>query len=146
MIDYQLTATDVVVRLRDGASIPNDACNVDRVAYDAWIKMGGVPAPYVEPAPAVPASISDRQFFQQLAVQGVITQDEALAAVKTGEIPPAIKQAVESLPPGQQFEATMIISGATTFQRSHPLMIAIGAVCNWTSDQIDALFRAAAVL
>ena len=100
----------------------------------------------ISPAPSVPASISDRQFFQQLALQGVITQVEALAAVKMGEIPAAIKQAIDSLPPGQQFEATMIISGATTFQRSHPLTLAIGAACHWTADQIDALFQAAAVL
>ncbi|QOG22034.1 hypothetical protein [Bradyrhizobium sp. SEMIA] len=90
--------------------------------------------------------ISDRQFFQQLAAQGVITRAEALTAVKTGEIPAVLQRAIEDLPPEQQFEANMIVSGATTFQRSHPLTVAIGVACGWTSDQIDALFRSAAEL
>ena len=38
----------------------------------------------------VPAIISDRQFYQNLAVRGVITQAEALAAVGPGTIPPAM--------------------------------------------------------
>lgn len=129
----------------DRAWIPDDAQNVDRQLFQAWLAAGNVPDP-ATPSNPVPSIISDRQFFQQLAMQGVITQDEALAAVKTGEIPAALKQAVESLPPGRQFEATMIISGATTFQRTHPLTVAIGTACDWTDAQIDALFRAAAVL
>jgi hypothetical protein len=40
----------------------------------------------------------------------------------------------------------MIVSGATTFERSHPLTVAIGAAYGWTSDQIDAFFRMASAL
>jgi hypothetical protein len=145
MAEYQATESAAVIRKSDGAWIPDDSGNADRQLFQAWLALGNLPDP-VTPSNPVPSVISDRQFFQQLAIEGVITQDEALAAVKTGEIPAALKQAVDSLPPGQQFEATMIISGATTFQRSHPLTVAIGAACHWTSDQIDALFRAAAVL
>jgi hypothetical protein len=49
MADYQLTATDVVIRTEDGASIPNDPANRDRAEYEQWIKDGGVPDPYVPP-------------------------------------------------------------------------------------------------
>jgi hypothetical protein len=53
MADYQLTASDVVIRTRDEAWIPSDPANVDRVEYDKWLEDGGVPDPYVEPpAPA----------------------------------------------------------------------------------------------
>lgn len=49
MSEYQLTATTTVTRKSDGASIPNDPRNGDRVVYNDWVKAGGVPDPYVEP-------------------------------------------------------------------------------------------------
>lgn len=148
MLEYRCLPYGWVLRLADQASFSLSAGpeNADWRRYQEWVASGNVPAPLpVEPAP-VPAEISDRQFFQQLAVQRVITQDEALAAVKTGDIPAALQRVIDGLPPGQQFEATMIVSGATTFQREHPLTVAIGSACHWTSDQIDALFQAAAEL
>lgn len=129
-----------------------DGCTLvqeDQMAMD----IGGTfasgvytPRPVPPPPPPKPSSISDRQFFQQLAVQGVITQDEALAAVRTGAIPAALQHLIDGLPSDQQFGATMILSGATTFERNHPLTIAIGAAYGWQAEQVDALFRAAAVL
>lgn len=43
MAEYSLTSGTNVLRLTDGATIPNDPNNVDRVAYNAWVKSGGVP-------------------------------------------------------------------------------------------------------
>lgn len=40
---YRLAPNDEVVRLSDGALIPNDANNRDRQAFDAWVAAGGVP-------------------------------------------------------------------------------------------------------
>jgi hypothetical protein len=145
MAEYRATETSAVIRRADAAWIPDDVANVDRQAFQAWLAEGHMLDPVV-PSTPVPGAISDRQFFQQLTVQGLLSQQEALNAVKTGDIPAALQQVIDGLPPGQQFEATMMISGATTFERSHPLTIAIGAAYGWTVDRIDALFRAAAVL
>ena len=54
MADYQLTATDIVVRYVDQAWIPNDPTNRDRIEYEQWLADGGVPDPYVEPEPVPP--------------------------------------------------------------------------------------------
>ena len=62
MADYQLTATDsTVIRTEDGACIPNDPANRDWVEYQAWLKDGGVPDPYVEPEPVPPTPTAQDQ-------------------------------------------------------------------------------------
>jgi len=60
MAEYQLTATEVVIRRADNANIPNDPANRDRQEYDKWLADGGVPDPYVKP-PKV--SISNNSDF-----------------------------------------------------------------------------------
>lgn len=146
MADYRLSQNDSVIRTADGAFIPDDPRNRDRAEYQAWLAAGGVPDPYVVPPAAVPATISDRQFFQQLAIAGVIGKAEALAAVKTGEIPAVLESFIAPLPDDQKFDAEMLLSVATIFSRAHPLTEAIGAAQGMTSDQIDDFFRAAAAL
>lgn len=54
MADYQLTASDVVVRTADQACIPNDPGNCDRMEYDKWLAAGNTPDPYVPPPPPPP--------------------------------------------------------------------------------------------
>jgi hypothetical protein len=54
MADYQLTATESVIRTADMASIPNDPANRDRQEYEQWLADGGVPDPYIEPEPVPP--------------------------------------------------------------------------------------------
>lgn len=55
-MSYRLTATDSVLRLTDGATIPADPGNVDYLAYLDWLAEGNTPAP-AEPLPgASPAA------------------------------------------------------------------------------------------
>jgi hypothetical protein len=51
MSDYQLIAdSDLVLRVADGAYIPNDPGNRDRAEFEAWLEAGNKP----DPAPAPP--------------------------------------------------------------------------------------------
>lgn len=97
----------------------------------------------VEP---LPETISDRQFFQALALQGTITQAEAIAAVATGTIPAALRGFIDVLNGAEAFAAEMLLSGATEFRRHHPLTVAIGQAQGMTPEQIDAFFQFAVTL
>lgn len=123
--------------------IPDDPDNRDRAEIDAREIVIGE---YVPPPPPVPGSVSDRQFFQALALGGMITEAEALAAVQTGALPPAFEAFVAALPSGEQFGARMALSGATIFRRDHPLTAAFGAASGKSPAEIDDLFRLAASL
>lgn len=98
------------------------------------------------PSAPAPETISDRQFFQQLAIAGLITEQEALAAVKTGEIPQALQTLIARLPPDRRFAAEMLLSGATSFERNHAMTKAFADGLGWSEEQIGALWSAAASL
>lgn len=82
--DYQLTASDIVVRTADGAFIPNDPANADRQIYDVWIADGNVPDPFVPPA-SPPATITSQDLMAQFtpadiaAITGAISASAQLA-------------------------------------------------------------------
>ncbi|MCA1452116.1 hypothetical protein I6F35_02665 [Bradyrhizobium sp. BRP22] len=63
MADYQLTATDVVIRTADKAHIPNAAGNIDRQQYERWLADGGVP----DPAPPKISPALDRRWYDTAA-------------------------------------------------------------------------------
>jgi len=92
--------------------------------------------------------ISDRQFFQALAMMKppIITPEEALAAVRTGTIPEAFNHLMDGMDEQTHFVTEMLLSGATQFERDHPLVPKFGEAFGWTNDQIDDLWRMAAAL
>lgn len=125
MAEYQLTATDIIIRTRDGANIPNDPANRDCAEYNSWLAAGGVPDPYVTPAPAVPQSVSPRQARLALLAAGLLDQVEAAVNAAGG--------------------ATKVSwDYATQINRTDPLIMTIGASLSLTQDQIDTLFKFAA--
>lgn len=94
----------------------------------------------------VPNSISDRQFFQALAVSGLISKDEAIQAVSIGEIPAKIAATVDLMPDDYAFDARMFFSGAYTFERHHPFTEMFAAMSGFSPSQADDLFRLASNL
>lgn len=127
MSDYQLTATETVIRTKDSAHIPADPANRDYAEYQAWLAKGNTPDPYVPPAPPPVTSVTPRQ--ARLALLGAGLLDQVTAAVNAAG------------------GATLITwEYATEFDRTDPLIAQIGSSLNLTSDQIDALFATAATL
>lgn len=94
--------------------------------------------------PAEP--ISDRQFFQQLAIAGHITEAEALAAVATGTLPAAVETIVIGMPIDDQFSARMLLSGATKFERNHPLVGVFASALDMSVLELDIFWSAASTL
>ena len=95
----------------------------------------------------VPPVVSDRQFFHACARLGLVSQSEALAAVKTGDIPPELQAIVDAIPdPDERFDAEMFLSGAVEFRRDHPLTEAVRLARSMTHTQVDDLFRLAGSL
>jgi hypothetical protein len=126
--------------------VPDDMANRHRQMIAEWEAAGNVIPAFEPPPEPVPNNISDRQFFHILAVDGLITEAEALAAVKTGDAPAAFETFIASLSEGERFHARMLLEGATTFERDHPLTDAFGSMYGMTSDEIDDLWRRAAAL
>jgi hypothetical protein len=114
--------------------------------WPEYIANGGTIAPAEEPLAPVPATISDRQFFQQLAVMGLITENEALAYVQTGTLPAAFLGFIDQLPEDQRFDAKMKLTGANSFHRNNLLVNAFATMCGMTPDQADEIWRKAASL
>ena len=114
--------------------------------WAALLDSGVSIAAYVEPISATPAAISDRQFAQQLAVLGKITEAEALGWAARGELPNAMETAIADLPEGERFAARMLLSSATSYERAHPLVPVLGGLLGYDAAAIDDLWRAAAQL
>jgi hypothetical protein len=106
------------------------------------------PEPAVQPAaaPSVPVVISRRQLLIALVQAKLITEVEALAAAKTGEVPAAIDAVFAALPTDQALAARITWATMTVVERDHPLIQAVINANLATANQVDALFKAAAEL
>ncbi|MET3995986.1 hypothetical protein ABID65_007658 [Bradyrhizobium sp. S3.9.2] len=92
MAEYQLTTEDAngpVQRAADHACIPNDPANRDWAEYQAWLADGGVPDPYVPPAPVPPMpTVEDQVLFDHenriRAMEGLppLSLDEFIAKMR----------------------------------------------------------------
>ncbi|WP_132256531.1 hypothetical protein [Methylobacterium segetis] len=122
--------------------------NKEAAALAALVKAGDIVIADAEDlSPDVPEVISDRQFAQALAKQGVISKEEALAFVKRGEVPAALQAVIDGIPDDEdRFDVDMGVSGATTFERSNPSTAVLAAALGWSAKQMDDLWRFAATI
>jgi len=139
-----------VYALPEPAAPPAGKVEVSRVPSGkdrpVWsVTYEDAPAP---PAPYVPDVISDRQFAQVLALDGVISQDEALAWAARGDLPARLTDALEQIPEddGARFGAKMMLSAATTYERNHPLVPTLGALLGMDDAALDNIWRTGATL
>lgn len=88
----------------------------------------------------VPERISDRQFFAVLEQMGRITYEEALQAVKTGDLPPAFEAFLASLDDDKQKSYRLFMEGETFFSRNHQITLDLAAFFKMTDQQVDAIF------
>jgi hypothetical protein len=96
--------------------------------------------------PPVPSTISRRQLLIALTAAGLISEAEALAAARTGEVPAAIDAVFARLPPEQALAARITWATMTVVERDHPLVQAVIDAKIATAEQVQALFTAAAEL
>jgi len=76
---YRRTDTDAVIRIEDGAVVPDDPLNRDRQEYEAWLADGNTPAPNdSDKRPVV--SATPAQFRTELALMKKLDAVEALIA------------------------------------------------------------------
>ena len=86
------------------------------------------------------------QFYHQLALQGVISQSEAMAAVQTGTIPSAVQTIINGLSSDQQFGASIKLAGSPTLKITDELMAFIYTGLGWSGSTFNTFWTAASLL
>lgn len=104
------------------------------------------PNPTPEPQePPIPATISKRQFWQQLANMGMITKAEALAVMVSGTLPPAFDALVSALDEDDEFKARMQLA-TNDYERSNEYVAAFAQAQDIDDATVDEIWKQGATL
>jgi len=93
-----------------------------------------------------PDVITDRQFAHGLAKAGLISMAEAKAWVGPGTLPAAIAGFIASMPEAMRDDVEIVLIGATSFSRKHPLTETFGQSVGMTPQQLDQFWMMCASL
>ena len=116
--------------------------NEDNADYAQILADGVVIQPYVAPPAPVP-DISALQMLSVLAINGTITEAEAL---NRATLPASFAPALSGMNPEQQKVFRIRWANFTTAPRNDPMIATLGAILGLNDSQIDALFIQAAAL
>lgn len=83
MASYRLTSGNAVIRVSDGATIPDDPRNADWQAYQAWLAVPNTPDPYVAP-PSPPVYIPTATVLSRRTLAEYTAIRQAAAAQLAG--------------------------------------------------------------
>lgn len=122
---YKLTNTQIIIRIGDNASIPNDTANRDYAEYLAWVTAGNIPTS-ADQLQATVATCSPWQIRKMLNQLGLRASVEDAVSVSTDQ---AIKDGWEY---------------ASEFRSDDPFVISMGAALGKTGAETFALIKAAA--
>lgn len=112
----------------------------------AWVvtTVPAPPPPPPPPPPPVPNDVSFWQFMLAAKMAGFITHAEAMAALQQRVMPAVFANALVGLPQSAREEAEIKFAGITRVQRADPLFDLLLAAEVVTTQQLDAVFTAAA--
>lgn len=96
------------------------------VEDEAIVALGFGVEHLAEELPEQPIIVSRLQFFRGLWKRELISQQEAVAAVK-GAIPHQLQEIIDQLPEDARGDAEIVVAGASEFDSSHPLNTLIGS-------------------
>jgi hypothetical protein len=150
-IDAEGRATGFYTPEIHGDAIPVGAIEISAEIHAAWLadtarqRWNGEALEPCDPPPAPPVvpppiTLTNRQLFAALAITGMITQDEALAAGRAGAVPAAVDAVFASLPEQDAFLARLTWATMREVPRNHPLIAALVAADVATDQQVDAIF------
>lgn len=121
-----------------------------RIAEENLVEITGnwpPPDPPEEPEPdPVPTSITRPQAAKQLLYMGYITDDEAIAMAQSGIAPTFVRQHINTGLPAPDRVSALIDFTRYTYDRNHPLLLAMVAANGFSAEEVDHFFMQAATL
>jgi len=128
--------------------VPGDNSPVALAVRDALPQYGGQIGAYTPPPPPpeVFKTLSDVQLFTQLATGGYINNEEALAAVSSGDLPALFINALNNIGGKDKFQMQIKLQGATTFAWGSDLAKFVQTAMAAGDEDFKQFWRAASAL
>lgn len=140
-LSYELGLGSPIIQL----SLPD---NFDLDRFSINIDTGELIEKPPEPTPPQITQrivvITDKQFYQKLSIDGIISQQDALSAVSSGFIPSVLMDIVNTVQdPNEKFSMQMSLVGDTVLYRDSNTMEKIRIGLNKTPEEMDQFFSEA---